>query len=150
VRESQNVAQRGDLFFNTSSETPEEVGMCSVLLQEARNVYLNSFCFGFRLTGDAGVDELFLAYLFRSGVGRNLIYSLAQGSTRYNLSKSNFVKLELSFPGLEEQRAIAEVLADMDAEIEALQARREKTQSVKQGMMQELLTGRTRLVQKAP
>lgn len=49
-------------------------------------------------------------------------------------------------PSLEEQTAIATVLSDMDAEIEALEARREKTRQVKRGMMQELLTGRTRLV----
>ena len=144
--ESQNAIQKDDLFFNTSSETPEEVGMCSTLRAEVKNVYLNSFCFGFRLHDEAGVDNLFLTYFFRSKVGRELIYSLAQGATRYNLSKSNFIKLEIDFPSLEEQQVIATILSDMDAEIEALQARREKTQAIKQGMMQELLTGRTRLV----
>jgi type I restriction enzyme S subunit len=144
--ERQNAIQKGDLFFNTSSETPEEVGMCSTLQDNVENVYLNSFCFGFRLYDESGVDNLFLTYLFRSKVGRELIYSLAQGATRYNLSKSNFVKLEIDVPSPEEQRAIATILADMDAEIEALQARRDKTQAIKQGMMQELLTGRTRLV----
>lgn len=49
-------------------------------------------------------------------------------------------------PHLTEQRAIAAVLSDMDAEIEALERRRDKTRAVKQGMMQELLTGRTRLI----
>lgn len=147
--ESQNAIQKGDLFFNTSSETPEEVGLCSTLRAEVKNVYLNSFCFGFRLYDEAGVDNLFLTYLFRSKVGRELIYSLAQGATRYNLSKSNFVKLEIDFPSLEEQQAIATILSDMDAEIQALQARRDKTQAIKQGMMQELLTGRTRLVEAA-
>jgi type I restriction enzyme S subunit len=59
----------------------------------------------------------------------------------------NVVKnYELAVPSVEEQTAIAAVLSDMDAEIAALEARREKTWQVKQGMMQELLTGRTRLV----
>jgi type I restriction enzyme, S subunit len=59
----------------------------------------------------------------------------------------NVVKnYEVAMPRLEEQTAIATVLSDMDAEIYALEARRDKTQQVKQGMMQELLTGRTRLV----
>ena len=48
--EKQNLAQKGDLFFNTSSETPEEVGMCSVLNEQIDYLYLNSFCFGFRLS----------------------------------------------------------------------------------------------------
>lgn len=55
-------------------------------------------------------------------------------------------KIELYFPSHSEQTAIAAVLSDMDAEIDVLQQRRNKTRVIKQGMMQELLTGRTRLV----
>jgi type I restriction enzyme S subunit len=54
--------------------------------------------------------------------------------------------MTIPLPSLPEQRAIAAVLSDMDAEIAALEARRDKTRALKQGMMQELLTGRTRLV----
>jgi type I restriction enzyme S subunit len=144
--EGQNEVAKGDLFFNGSSETPEEVGMCAVLLAEVRDVFLNSFCFGFRLRENAEVSALFLAYLFRSRCGRDLLYSLAQGATRYNLSKSSLLKLVLKLPRLEEQDAIAAVLSDMDAEIAALEARRAKTLALKQAMMHELLTGRTRLV----
>ncbi|MCV5632786.1 restriction endonuclease subunit S, partial [Escherichia coli] len=46
--ERQSVVKYGDIFFTTSSETPEEVGMSSVLLEEVSEVFLNSFCFGFR------------------------------------------------------------------------------------------------------
>ncbi|WP_131753376.1 restriction endonuclease subunit S [Burkholderia vietnamiensis] len=53
---------------------------------------------------------------------------------------------EVALPSIEEQAAVAEVLSDMDAELAALEARREKTRLLKQGMMQELLTGKTRLV----
>ncbi len=144
--EVQNRVLRGDLFFNGSSETPEEVGMCSVLLHDFDNVYLNSFCFGFRLYPDAKVDGLYLACFIRSGEGRKLMYALAQGATRYNLSKANLLQLAFPIPPLDEQRAIASVLSDMDAEIEALERRRDKTRLIKQGMMQELLTGRVRLV----
>ena len=62
------------------------------------------------------------------------------------LSGKEIAELEYPFPELEEQRAIAGVLSDMDAEIAALEARRDKTRAIKQGMMQELLTGKTRLV----
>ena len=85
--ESQNKVQKGDLIFNGSSETPEEVGMCSVLLNHFPELYLNSFCFGFRLHKGENADPLFLTYLLRSNIGRQLIYSSAQGATRYNLSK---------------------------------------------------------------
>lgn len=144
--EVQNEVREGDLLFNGSSETPEEVGLCAVVQEPLRGVFLNSFCFGFRLRNSAAANGLFLAYLFRSGVGRDLLRSLAQGATRYNLSKAAFLKLQLRLPAFDEQRAIAKVLSDMDAELAALEARREKTRQLKQGMMQALLTGRIRLV----
>jgi type I restriction enzyme S subunit len=146
--EKQNQVLKGDLFFNGSSETPEEVGMCSVLLTDVYNVFLNSFCFGFRMRESVKVNVVYLVYFFRSHVGRELIYYLAQGATRYNLSKTNLLKLSFKIPELAEQTAIAVVLSDMDAEIAALERRRDKTRSLKQGMMQQLLTGRIRLVGK--
>jgi type I restriction enzyme S subunit len=144
--ESQHRAMKGDLFFNGSSETPEEVAMCSVLLDEVQGVYLNSFCFGFRFHDDAEADGLFLAYYLRSKEGRELMKSLAQGSTRYNLSKVALLKSPLRVPRLPEQTAIASVLTEMDGELAVLEQRREKTRALKQAMMQELLTGRTRLL----
>ncbi len=146
VDESQNKALKGDLFFNGSSETPEEVGMCSVLLEDIPNLYLNSFCFGFRLNKDSKENGLYLSYYFRSSEGRKLFYSMAQGATRYNLSKSNFNKMEVSLPKPEEQIEIANILTDMNNEINALETKLEKYQKVKLGMMQNLLTGKIRLV----
>jgi len=70
----------------------------------------------------------------------------ASGSTFLELSKKDAESLELYLPPFDEQVAIASVLSDMDAEIEALERRRDKTWLLKQGMMQELLTGRVRLV----
>lgn len=144
--ESQNKVQKGDLLFNGSSETPEEVGMCSVLLKEFPELYLNSFCFGFRLKKELKNDALFLSYYFRSKQGRKLFYSLAQGATRYNLSKSNFLQLEIHLPEPDEQKAIAVIFSDMDSEIETLQQQLSKYKLIKEGMMQNLLTGRVRLV----
>ena len=145
-QEHQNKAQTGDLFFNGSSETPEEVGMCSVLHDEISNLYLNSFCFGFRLNKDSNSDGLFLSYYFRSGEGRKLIFSSAQGATRYNLAKSNFLKLEIPLPKIEEQKYFAKIFSEMDAEIATIEKKLEKVKMVKQGMMQQLLTGKIRLV----
>ena len=143
--ERQSVVRPGDLLFNTSSETPDELAMCAVAGQLPEKTYLNSFCFGFRLSTPTTADALFLAYLFRSVVGRRLMDSLAQGATRYNLSKAQFRKLVLSLPSLNEQREIASVLRTADDELDILKARLAKTEAIKQGMMQELLTGRTRL-----
>ncbi len=144
--EHQNEVMRGDLFFNTSSETPEEVGMCSVLLEETTNTYLNSFCFGFRLFNPDAYDPLFLSYYFNSFIGREIMLVLAQGSTRYNLSKENFKKTKIRIPEFEEQAAIAELLYDFDMEIQQTEKERKKYHLIKQGMMQKLLTGEIRLI----
>ncbi len=144
--ESQNRVAKGDLFFNGSSETPEEVGMCAVLAQDVQDVCLNSFCFGFRFRDGAPADGLYLAYFFRSREGRELLKSLAQGATRYNLSKTALLKVAFPLPQRPEQAAIAAILSDMDAEIAVLESKLAKARQLKQGMMQELLTGRIRLV----
>jgi hypothetical protein len=89
---------------------------------------------------------LFLAYYLRGDLGREVMKSLAQGSTRYNLSKNALLKSSFLLPPKPEQTAIAEVLGEMDAELAALEQRREKTRALKQAMMQSLLTGRIRLV----
>ena len=70
----------------------------------------------------------------------------AFGSTFLEISKANVAALEVNTPSFPEQTAIAAVLSDMDAELSALEARRDKTRALKQAMMQELLTGRIRLV----
>ena len=144
--EHQNQVQTGDLFFNTSSETPEDVGICSVLLHIVENLYLNSFCFGYRIQ-DNEVSGLFLSYFFRGKQGRELMTSLAQGATRYNLSKSLFNSTIILLPPTKsEQTAIAQILSDMDNEIEQLKKERQKYIALKQGAMQTLLTGQIRLV----
>ena len=85
-------------------------------------------------------------FVFYSLVHKNILSFLASG-TRAKLNKSEMEKIEVLLPiDLSEQSAIAAVLSDMDAELEALEQRRTKTAAIKQGMMQELLTGRTRLV----
>lgn len=144
--EAQNKARMGDLFFNGSSETPEEVGMCSVLSDEIENLYLNSFCFGFRLHDQNEVNGTYLAYYFRSEQGRELVKSLAQGATRYNLSKTALKKLFFPLPNPNEQTAIAEILSDMDSELAALEAKLAKARQLKQALMQQLLTGKIRLI----
>lgn len=143
--ERQNAAKKGDLFFNTSSETPEEVGICALLNADINNLYLNSFCFGFRLT-DPDVDGLYLSYFWRSKQGREIMSALAQGATRYNLSKEYFNKAIITLPPIELQRYIANTITAADKEIAELEQKRDKYLLIKQGMMQELLTGKTRLV----
>ncbi|KAA6512620.1 restriction endonuclease subunit S [Helicobacter pylori] len=142
--EKQNSFKKYDLFFNTSSETPKEVGMCAVLLDDIDQVFLNSFCFGFRIF-DKAVDSLFLSYLINSEIGRKAFENLAQGSTRYNLSKSGFNNVCLILPPLDEQIAIANILSDVDHYLYTLDALILKKESVKKALSFELLSQRKRL-----
>lgn len=143
--EYQNEVLKGDLFFNTSSETPEEVGMCAVLMDSIRNTYLNSFCFGFRLKTKK-VYALFFSYYFNSQEGRKIMRILAQGATRFNLSKDYFSQTEIELPPYEDQVEIAQTLADMEGDILSLEKKCLKYKAIKQGVMEELLTGKVRLV----
>ena len=129
--EHQNEVRKGDLLFNTSSETPEEVGMCAVMDEDLSNVYLNSFCFGFRVT-DENIDSKYIAHLMRSHIGRRIMSILAQGATRYNLSKNSFCKAELLLPKTKtEQQQIANYFTSLDSQISLQTQRLEKLKQIK-------------------
>ena len=97
----QNEVEIGDVFFTTSSETPEEVGMTSVLTEKKGIIYLNSFCFGFRPFEK--IDKYYLAYMLRSKNTREKIVLLAQGISRYNISKNKAMEIFIELPSLDEQ-----------------------------------------------
>jgi len=90
------------------------------------------------------LDVGFLFYFLTSL--KSVVKTLGQQGTQANLNKGMVQDFTLSLPSIPEQTAIADVLSDMDAELTALEKRRDKTRDLKQGMMQVLLTGRTRLV----
>ena len=119
--------------------------MGSVVVFDANELYLNSFCFGFRIYDPERCDPSFLAYYSRGAPGRRAMYALVQGATRYNLSMRRFLALHLILPSLPEQRAIAAVLSDVDDLVGSLEALIAKKRAIKQAAMQQLLTGRTRL-----
>ncbi|WQX43502.1 restriction endonuclease subunit S [Helicobacter pylori] len=143
--EKQNSFKKYDLFFNTSSETPKEVGMCAVLLDDIDQVFLNSFCFGFRIF-DKAVDSLFLSYLINSEIGRKAFENLAQGSTRYNLSKSGFNNVCLILPPLNEQIAIANILSDLDSEIISLKNKKRQFDNIKKALNHDLMSAKIRVL----
>ncbi|MCQ2678848.1 restriction endonuclease subunit S [Helicobacter pylori] len=145
--EKQNSFKKYDLFFNTSSETPKEVGMCAVLLDDIDQVFLNSFCFGFRIF-DKAVDGLFLSYLINSEIGRKAFENLAQGSTRYNLSKSGFNNVCLILPPLNEQIAIANILSDLDHEIISLKNKKRQFENIKKALNHDLMSAKIRVLKK--
>lgn len=129
--EKQNKVVKGDILFNTSSETPEEVGYCSVLMNDVENLYLNSFCFGFRPYSGT-IDPEFMVYLMRGQVGRSIMKILAQGATRYNLSKNRLCEVTIPIPANnEEQQQIAAFFSNMDKQIRIQEQKLEKLKQIK-------------------
>ena len=112
IDKSQNSVQYGDVFFTTSSETPEEVGMSSVWLKNTENTYLNSFCFGYRPSTE--IDPYYMAYMLRSDIVREKIIYLAQGISRYNISKNGVMQIEVPLPELREQKLLGKYFSDLD------------------------------------
>ena len=110
AREQQSVVRHGDILLTLSSETPEEVGMGAVYFGKTYPLYLNSFCFGIHITDESMIYPPFLAYYVSSQLFRKAVYPLAQGSTRFNLQKSDFMKKKFSFPLIEKQRQIYSIL----------------------------------------
>ena len=143
--EEQNLVKFGDIFFTTSSETPNEVWISSVLLSKCGILYLNSFCFGFRLNNFEILSPCFAVFYFRSDCFRKQIFKLAQGSTRFNISKTEVLNLNIKIPNLDEQQKIAEVLTACDDEINLLNLKLENLKKQKQGLMQKLLSGKVRI-----
>jgi len=135
--EKQNTARYGDVFFTVSSESPEEVGFASVLLEKNIEPFLNSFCFGFRIDQSI-LYPYFSRYLFNSSQFRKIVIPLAQGSTRYNMSKTAFLKLETIFPSLKEQQKIASFLMVIDLKIEAVEQQIDKAKEWKKGLLQQM------------
>ena len=111
--ENQNLVKYGDALFTLSSETPKEVGIASVCLAEINNTYLNSFCFGYRLSDFNTLLPQYMPFCFSSERFRRFILPFAQGSTRYNLQKSDFMKAKFLIPNITRQKLIANLLAAM-------------------------------------
>jgi len=137
--ENQNTLQHGDILFTTSSETPNEVGFASVLVDSPKEeTYLNSFCFSIRPFNLKETQPQFSRYLFHSPIYRKAITALAQGSTRYNISKVAFLNLKLPIPKPLEQQKIASCLSSLDQVIEAHRQKLELLKNHKIGLIQNL------------
>lgn len=117
--EQQSVVRYGDILFTLSSETPEEVGMGAVYLGKTYPLYLNSFCFGVHIIDESKIFPPFLAYYISTQSFRKAVYPLAQGSTRFNLQKSDFMKKVFPFPIAERQNKIYSVLKNYSDKLSA-------------------------------
>ena len=136
------VSKSNDILMPTSDVTPNGLATASCLMKNG--VILGGDILVIR-SQDNVLDGVFFSYLVN--IEREKVMQLVSGSTVYHLYGSDMAKFEFSMPvAIEEQTRIATILSDMDAEITALEIKLAKYQQIKQGMMQNLLTGRIRLV----
>jgi type I restriction enzyme, S subunit len=134
--------QEKDILFSIAGA----LGRCALVKNDLLPANTNQALAIIRLKTGTQIDQKFLLTYLKSTVIQEYIDTINVQAAQANLSLENINNFEIIIPSIEEQRAIATVLSDMDTAIAALETRRAKTQAIKQGMMQELLTGRTRLV----
>lgn len=132
----------GDLLLTKDGT----IGKVAYVADLTRPATLNSGVFLVKPITDAYTAH-FMFYVLESSVFKDFLQQLSAGSTINHLYQKDLVKFDLYVPPTkEEQEAIAAILFDMDSDIHKLEAKLEKYQKVKQGMMEELLTGKVRLM----
>ena len=133
---------RNDVLMPTSDVTPNGLATASCIL--ASDIILGGDVLVIRVS-ESVLNGEFLAYAIK--IHRDQVMQLVSGTTVFHLYGRDMVNFSFAVPSVDEQTAIATILSDMDAEISALERRRDKTRVVKQSMMQQLLTGQVRLVE---
>ena len=134
---------KGDLLFTCSGETKEDIGKCVAFIGNEKAYAGGDLLI---LSPTVNIDSLFYGFLLNTTVAVKQKSSMAQGDAVVHISAESIGKIRVPFPSKEEQTAIANVLSSMDKEIETLNTKLEKYRNLKTAMMQQLLTGKIRLV----
>ena len=143
---TKSLLKDGDVVFVDASEDDEGTSKHVVVVNKSNLPFISGL---HTIVAKSKTDELaheYRHYCFQTQAIRQQFLFYAVGTKVSGISKTNMPKLTLPVPSIPEQTAIAAVLSDMDADLAALEQQRDKTRALKQGMMQELLTGRIRLV----
>jgi type I restriction enzyme, S subunit len=137
-----------DAILISRMNTIDLVGECGYVALDYPQLFVPDRLWMTRFRKDAAVSAKWLSYVLSSDAYRSSLKGLAAGTSgsMKNIAKRSFLSLRISFPSVSEQNAIATILSDMDTETTALEAKLAKNRQIKQGMMQELLTGKIRLV----
>ncbi|WP_255331759.1 restriction endonuclease subunit S [Methanocalculus taiwanensis] len=134
--------KHGDLLFAGSGETAEEIGQCAAYIGPEQ-AYAGGDIIVFT---PEGMNPIYLGHLMNHESVTIQKARMAQGDAIVHISTRSLSQIEVELPSIDEQLAISKLLLDMDAEITALERRRDKVKEIKQGMMQQLLTGKIRLI----
>ena len=142
----QQLLRKNDILVCMANGSKALVGKAGFFdVADGHEYTFGAFMGCFR-TESTSSNPAFVFYLFQTARYRDYINNLLAGSSINNLSPGSIESLEFPLPQMTKQTAIATVLSDMDTELAALESRLAKARQIKQGMMQELLTGRIRLL----
>jgi type I restriction enzyme S subunit len=133
--------KKGDLLFAGSGETAEEIGRCAAYLGEEQ-AYAGGDVI---VLTPSGQNSIYLGHLMNSPIVSAQKARLGQGDAVVHIYINNLAQVQIELPPIAEQNAIAEVLSDVDRLLNSLEALIAKKRAIKQAVMQQLLTGRTRL-----
>ena len=135
--------KRGDVLFNRTSETEDEIALSTVYLDSKPAVF-GGFVIRAR-PKDSSILPEYSAYGFQSQPIRRELIRLGQGAIRSNIGQVDLMTVPISIPSIAEQRSIAEVLSSMDKAIIAQEQLIGKARTEKKALMQQLLTGKRRV-----
>ena len=137
--------KKGDVFFTPSSEVPNDIAISAVAMENFDNVVYSYHIVRFRIKEKW--DLRYKAYAFKTDEFFKQAQRICDGSgQRYVISQNNFKNIKIKIPSLEEQTAIAEILATADRELTLQKEKLAQLQTQKKGLMQVLLTGKKRLL----
>ncbi|NDG64390.1 MAG: restriction endonuclease subunit S [Planctomycetes bacterium] len=143
-----SLLKHGDVVFVDASEDDAGTSKHLVIENEADVPFISGLHTIVAKSKANDLADAYKHYCFQTTAIRQQFMFYAVGTKVSGISKTNIAKLTLPIPSIPEQIAIAAVLSNMDVELAALEARGDKTRNIKQAMMQELLTGKTRLIAK--
>jgi type I restriction enzyme, S subunit len=146
ISRAKTPIKQGDLIISRMN-TPALVGECGYSHSDHPKLFLPDRLWRAAYRDPQAVSSLWLSYTLSTQQNRTRIKELATGTSgsMKNISKRALLDLEIKWPSLDEQSAIAEVLSEMDNDINSINDQLQKNQGIKQGMMQQLLTGKIRL-----
>jgi type I restriction enzyme S subunit len=140
------LVRDGDVIMVDASEDLEGVNKSVEVFGIGNKKYISGLHTYLLRDKKESLADNFRGIILNSSAVKNQMLQLAVGMKVFGVSKTQLVKVKLLLPTFTEQKAIAQILSDMDSEIKQLETKKEKYQAIKQGMMQELLTGKNRLV----
>ncbi|KAB1154790.1 restriction endonuclease subunit S [Flavobacterium luteum] len=134
------ITRKGDILICVRNGSRNLIGKCAYIDGRGVGETFGAFMSVFRSNYNAYIFQVFQSNIIKKQIEEHL------GATINQITNKSLNSFQIPFPTIKEQEYIVDILSDMDAEIEQLETKLEKAKKVKQGMMQELLTGKTRLV----